>query len=360
MSISRMVLALLASTAAAVLALPVLALGLPFWITTVVVRALARRIEPRTASWSDITVFDAELGWRTRPHLDVYCVEERDDVFRVRTGADGWHGRGSIEDSEVVVVGDSHAFGYGIDADACFASVISRPRIKAIGAPGYNMVQELLLMRQVAPQLRGKGVVWFVYPGNDFYDNMAPSTHGYRMPFVREGRSDWEIVTRHLSQARWTASAGRAGEHHFPTLAALYAQTHLADRAYRACEFLIREGSDLCRGVGARLVVMLIPCPVALDAPGLALLRAKAHDPAGVDPDLPGRRIREICSATGVPFVDLGDFIDRSHFKPHDDHLTEAGHRILAGVIASTFFEATRAHSPACEETTPADGTRSS
>jgi hypothetical protein len=86
--------------------------------------------------------------------------------------------------------------------------VLASPRIKAIGANGYNMVQELLWMRRYAPQLAGKLVVWFVYHGNDLFDNLQPNVFQYRTPFVRErhdGRG-WEVVTEHVRRSPWVAT----------------------------------------------------------------------------------------------------------------------------------------------------------
>ena len=81
--------------------------------------------------------------------------------------------------------------------------------IKAIGAPGYSMVQELMLITQLAPRLGGKLVVWFIYPGNDLTDNLSPAmtTFGYRMPFLLESdiRGGWDIIASHVQPDRWFA-----------------------------------------------------------------------------------------------------------------------------------------------------------
>jgi hypothetical protein len=333
----RLGLAFGAAVVALVLALPVVALGLPFWLTALLVRVLAPRFQPSVARWSDMFIYDPVLGWRVRPDLDAHVSHVPDDVFRIRTGPDGWHGRGTIEDSDVVVLGDSHAFGYGVDADATFSAVSAKPRIKALGAPGYNMVQELLLLRSVQARLAGRMVVWLVYPGNDIYDNLSPAQPaGQRTPFLRQIEGGWEIVSRHLSPERWTASAGRGrGGEYFSTLAALYCSTHLAERAYAACAFLIEQAADVCERAGARLVVTTIPSPFVMEERGLALLRSRASQPQAIDPDRSDRELRASCDKVGVEFVALKEHLSRSHFKAIDDHLTEAGHRALADVIRS-------------------------
>lgn len=331
----RTVLAAAGALVATVLSLPVLIAGAPLWAVALATRLLARRLEPRVTDWRALFVFDPDLGWRVKGGIVAHCLERRDDVFRVETDADGWPGRETVAGSEVVVVGDSHAFGYGVDPERFFARLVPGVRVKAVGVPGYSMVQELLLMRRLAPDLRGKLVVWFVYPGNDLYDNLSPEMNGYRAPFVRrEPDGRWTIVTRHLSPEPWRASTGRRGRFYLPTLAAVHAPTALAERAYEAAAALLAEGREVCRRAGAQLVVMTIPSPLGLSPRGLA--RLAPHLPADTppDPEFPDRTIGEACERLGLPFVALRTVLRREHYKPEDDHWTEEGHRVVAGVLA--------------------------
>jgi hypothetical protein len=333
--LARPVLAAAGALVATVLSLPVLIAGVPLWAVALATRLLAHRLEPRVTDWRALFAFDPELGWRVKGGIVAHCLERRDDVFRVETDADGWPGRGTVAESQMVVGGDSHAFGYGVDPERFFARQVRGVRIKAVGVPGYNLVQELLLMRRLAPALRGKVVVWFVYPGNDLYDNLSPEMNGYRAPFVRrEPDGRWTIVTRHLSPEPWRASTGRRGRFYLPTLAALHAPTPLAARAYEAAAALLAEGREVCRRAGADLVVMTIPSPLALSPRGLA--RLAPHLPADTppDPEFPDRMIGEACAQLGLPFVALRTVLRREHYKPDDDHWTEEGHRVVAGVLA--------------------------
>ena len=73
--------------------------------------------------WTEIMTFDQQLGWRPRPDLDAHYLADRDDVFRVVTDHEGWPGTRSLDESAVVVIGDSFAFGYGVDAGKSFADL---------------------------------------------------------------------------------------------------------------------------------------------------------------------------------------------------------------------------------------------
>jgi len=329
-------------------AIPIVALGLPFWLTGLLTRALLPLCQPRMVPWQDLIAFHPILGWKAKPDLDAYCLEARADVFHVRTDPQGWPGRASVRESAVVVFGDSYAFGYGVDERASFWRAAPQLPVKSIGAPGYNLVQEVLLMRHFAPELGGKLVVWFIYLGNDLYDNLSPEMSGYRTPFVRKvnGEENWEIVTHHLSLARWSCSSGRQGSFRRQIAKALFSESLLAERAYSACEFLIRKGRDICRHAGAELVVMTIPSPGLLDGNHSQQPASQRGIASAIDPDYPDRRIGEICDKLRVTFVPLRGRLDDRHYKELDDHWNESGHRRVAQVLSDVYRDNLARRSP--------------
>ncbi len=334
-------LALLASGIALIVISPLLVIGLPFWLAIGLMRWTARQMEPSIKRWQDIFEFDPVLGWKAKGNLDCYVLEDRDDVFHVVTDQFGWAGRATIAESDVIVVGDSHAWGYGMDHAKAFFNLNPGMRIKTIGAPGYNLVQELLLLEQLASQLKGKLVVWFVYIGNDLSDNLNPEDEGYRAPFVRQvqGDSRWEIVTRHLSPAKWTCSNNFELRRVHAVLAALHSETSFAKRAYEACEFLLNRGSRLCRAAGAELVVLSIPAVETISEPRMQALCAAKSFHAPVDRNLPDRKLNEICTRLGIRYESLTSRLEVRHYKARDDHWTEEGHRQVAAVLWNLYSQ---------------------
>lgn len=337
----RNLLAAIASVTGMLLALPVLLLGAPFWIVGALTHRLAPVLSPRTIRGPELFVFDATLGWRAKPNLDCHCLEERSDVFHVVTDSQGWLGKSSLADSQLVVLGDSHAFGYGVDHEAAFYSLLNRDILtKAIGVPGYSLVHQVLQMERLAPQLRGKLVVLFIYIGNDLHENLLPEMGGYRNPFVRrtEGGT-WEIVTHHLSPAKWDLSRDSEPSDYFSILNALYNDTHLAERAYSACEFLLKKAHAISRRAVFPLVIMSIPAPwVLADQNGEVLTHMRRRYPALVDhPDIPDRKIGGICQDLDLPFVPLQAILTRSDYWERDDHLTTGGHRKVAAALLDVY-----------------------
>jgi hypothetical protein len=327
--------ALLAALLGGLLVLPLAAAALLLAGMARLTAWIAARLEPPHLAWNELIEFDPELGWKPKPMLDVHYLADRDpEVFHVVTDADGWPGRHGIEESEIVVFGDSFAFGFGVDAEKSFAAEGPGPRVKAIGAPGYNGVQELMLMQQLAPSLAGKLVVWLLYYGNDLYDNLSPEMSGYRTPFLaRSGNreAEWEIVNHHVTDEPWTSSGRRETARQ---LADLHSDTELARRAFSACAHLVEQAREACKHAGASLVVVGLPTPRVLSPRWLERIAAHASGERSLDPSLPDRELARICQQADVPFVAGRDHFTVGHYRPVDDHWNERGHRVMRELLS--------------------------
>jgi hypothetical protein len=336
----RTLLAVTAMVCGMVLSIPVILFSLPFWAVAFLTRVLPGPFEARPGSWQDVIEFDPAIGWRPKKNLNAYCGFEA-GTFHVKTDSQGWPGKASIAESKVIVFGDSYAFGFGVNAKELFSELNPKLSIKAIGAPGYNMVQQLILMHQLQSQLSGKLVVWFVYIGNDLWDNLQPNMRNYRMPFVRQvnGTSDWEIVTNHIKSTKWL--------HHFidnlrsaERFAGVFkGTTFLSHRMYSACEFLIGQGRDVCNQAGGRLLVMTIPSALQLNKKDWQRSVSCRSDGLLFDPNLPDQRIREICSKLRVCFAVGKEFLDVHHYIPGEGHWNERGHQRIADVLSDLYHE---------------------
>jgi hypothetical protein len=321
---------------------PVIAGLFVFALFAALVRFFVRFLEPRFVRWDELIEFEQETGWRSRANVRAHHIAE--DVYSVTTDADGWRGKSSVADSQIVVFGDSFAWGHGIDDKDFFCSLTDTVTVKPIGSSGYNMVQELLWMRRFAPQLGGKIVVWFIYFGNDLYENLVPDVSGYRTPFVRplNGTGSWEIVSSHISPKKWFYAAGSNGDRrdYYAKLAELCSRSFLSDRAYGACEYLLRKGRDLCRSSGAELLVMTIPDVTQMTATGNALLLRRGGDPDTFNPDFPDLRIGEVCDKLGIRLVRLKDHLSPEDYKKAGDcHWNASGHRKVADLLVQLHRE---------------------
>jgi hypothetical protein len=339
----RTVFAWTAALLGALLVLPVLLVMLPLWAVSACTRVLARLLEPNYLTRDQLIEFDPTVGWRPRANLKTHHLLV--DVFRIATDSEGWRGRWSLSDSDVVVFGDSFAAGYGVDDEHIFANLSSEPRIKPIGIGGYSMVQAFLWMKELAPSLSGKLVVWFIYLGNDLYDNLSPDLRGYRKPFLREvrGGGGWEICSDHVTREQWPiVRRPRKGHIHMGSLAELCSDTFLAERAFEACRFLISEGHRLCSRVGADLVVLTIPDTHQLSGAGQAYLKSLGPNLKGFDADLPDAKIASMCHTDGVRFIPGRSFLDVGCYKQNDCHWNVLGHRRVAKTLADLYASSRR------------------
>lgn len=332
MNIARLVVGAFAGIIGVVLALPAILLLVPIWWVDSLVRLFRRVLEPKPIPWEEVIEYAPEIGWKPKADISAHVLNFNRDTWQLTTDSDGWRGRGSVERADVVVFGDSYAFGYGVDDDAFFGDLPGDVRIKSIGSPAYSLVHSLMWMERMAWQLKGKLVVWFVYNGNDLADNIHPAQNQYRSPFVRfaAGDSHCELVTEHVDSSPWTLNTREGGMAAFIELCS---PTEQSRRAFEACDYLIRRANDVCREVGARLVVMSIPDLSYVSRLALARELEKSRRAAHFDEEVPDRELNAICDRAGLQFVPLAAHMDATDYLERDFHWSPRGHRKVARLI---------------------------
>ena len=351
MAFMQNIFAIIAILFGFLLVLPFLLVGLPFFgiaFLTRFFKTVSSRFLPKPVPWKKLIEYEPIIGWKPRPNMNTYV--QVDGMYQVSTDAHGWRGKAKLEDSDIVVFGDSYAFGYGVNDRDFFADLNRDVRIKSIGVNGYNMVQELLWMQRLSDRLKGKLVIWFIYFGNDLLENLTPNLDHYRMPFVRSLNStgQWEIVTKHVSPKIWTVTSKR---NYYARLAEICSRTPIAERAYSAGEFLIKQGQQICRKAGANLMVMTIPDITQISSRHMKLLKDRTPDPDTFDPDLPDQKIGEICRKLSIPFVPLKDHLKVDDHKKRDAHWNEKGHRRVSMVLEGIYRDYGRNRSAEAKKT---------
>lgn len=333
----RTVLAWLTAGAGLLLALPIVFMALPFWLVGGATRLIARALAGRAVGWEALIRYDARLGWAPKPNLRVRALDQVGNPFRVTTDEDGWRGRRDVDSADVVVFGDSFAFGNAIDDRRFFAEVLRRPRVKSIGAPGYNLVQSFQLMSGMGPRLRGKLVVWLIYLGNDLEDTLRPSMGGYRAPFLRPTQGGWKIEDRHLIESAFPIESRGTNYESFVDLCR--PGSYLGERARSACEHLIVRAKKVCDAAEAPLAILSVPDLSNLVQAQIqgVLTRSEIVD---FDADAPDRMLAEVCARHAVRFVPLRQHLEPGHYLTRDVHWNAAGHREVAGLLRRLWSEA--------------------
>ena len=283
----------------------------------------------RAAPWQDFVEFEPSIGWRLKANLNAYG--RADDLFRITTGPDGWRGKVSVKDADVVVFGDSYAFGHGADDGKMYSDFAGGLRVKPIGSDGYDMVQALLWMERYESDLTAKTVAWFVYYGNDLWENLLPAMGHYRKPYLRHSLDgDWQVATDHVDSEPWPFPASRS--YHEP-LAEICSDTTLSSLVESSCRALIDRAQQVCRSAGASLVVVGVPDRIQLTPRGRAKLESLAPEGTFLNALHPDQILEGICRDLGLRFVPLSAHLTAKDYLLQDIHWKVSGHRKVGALI---------------------------
>lgn len=137
---------------------------------------------------------DAVLGWRVLPDLDLVRRNADGEPWRITTDADGGrtpHRFRPDAKTRVLVIGDSFAFGEGVDVDARFDRRLEARRpelgIVNLGVMGYGTDQELLAARPFLDDLRPGDVLLVLTASNDLFDLLKRSHSARNKPWAELG-----------------------------------------------------------------------------------------------------------------------------------------------------------------------------
>jgi hypothetical protein len=138
---------------------------------------------------------DAQLGWTPLPNLDLVRRNANGESWHITTDAAGVRGPsawGDADHTRLLVLGDSFAFGEGVDLADRFDTLVQEriPRLAVVnlGVMGHGPDQQLIRARPWKSTLRRGDAVLLLTYGNDFYD-LAQTRHGGRSkPWVQEVR----------------------------------------------------------------------------------------------------------------------------------------------------------------------------
>lgn len=301
---------------------------------------------------------------------------EKPGSFRVRVRCNG---RG-LRDSEdhpylnpggterIAVLGDSFAWGFGVENEETFASVLeslgdNRETLN-FGANGYSNVQEIVRFESEGLKYRPDWAVLFV-TWNDLEDNFDDKRGGrpivevegeririINSPVRRPWKSHPKQWLRHNSRIfglleyanevvkwrmrEWRSRSKVPSKRRSPTdfsMREIYGSPGLSmDDAWRALEHLLTRLQSGARGAGGRLLVTYVPTREAVNASAFSTQ-------FGSDPDLdwnrPAHRLSRLCAELGIPYIDLLTAFRDSPESPDlflrkDGHWSAEGHAVAA------------------------------
>lgn len=137
--------------------------------------------------------YDPEIGPILSPNREgMFRTAEGDRFYSVKINADGFRG-GDLVDRQtpkIAVLGDSFIFGYGVDQEDVFSTILDKMTaadVINLGIGGTSLDQMYLLFTRYLATLTFSDVVLYISP-NDFEDLLHPVRYGISSPYlVRTG-----------------------------------------------------------------------------------------------------------------------------------------------------------------------------
>jgi len=150
---------------------------------------------------------DALTGWSVKPHLSMQRKNADGDLWTIRTDGRGFRGDSAWDPNRprAVILGDSFAFGEGVDLDDRFDTAIEELGYSVVntGVMGYGTDQQFLKAEPYMAQLgAGDAIIVLTYY-NDFHDVVRRQQASRAKPWyeIVDGRLRLhrpEITTREI------------------------------------------------------------------------------------------------------------------------------------------------------------------
>jgi len=258
--------------------------------------------------------YDPQLTYTLRPGRFVFRTREFANEYRVnRLGVRD--DEASLESPEIVVLGDSHAMGWGVEQDETFAQILeqrSGKRVLNAAVSSYGTVREMWMLDRIDTSKMQHLVVQ--YCGNDLGENEQ---------FQRDGRieiMDEANYRKHLS------SPATAGHYWFGMYTAYLVARAVESPAHAASSPGMDEAKAFVHAlVGAgQQKLDDVQVVVVLFAHHDVCKAVARHVRSAADLPSWARRLRILCA---------NDMMRDEYSFVLDDHWNARGHEALATAI---------------------------
>jgi len=290
----------------------------------------------------------------------------------------------------VVMLGDSYLFAEAVPYEKIFHRLINqkfaaknRPiELINMGVDGYGTVQEYLVYHHLAQKYHPDLVILFFYAGNDLTDNYPPRDYrpgarivdgelhlvpfeinpgkrNFLRDFLRKNVRIYSYLPDLLREAVNNWSAAMSGEVKKDRFESEQAQFNVAkdmtwtreilreeklDLRWRVTLAVIRKLADEVEKDGGRLALAVIPTITQVHDQywRQLLVDYRDFDTSGWDRFKPQKILDNFAQAEGLSYLPLSRKLaeaagttDEIFYGPKDFHFNEAGHAVVAQILAS-------------------------
>jgi hypothetical protein len=294
------------------------------------------------------------VGWTLAPGY-AGRFEGGDFAIAVAASADGLRDRdfgpkppGTVR---ILGLGDSFAFGWGVESDESLFKVLEkrldaaapgRYEVVNAGIPGFGTYESLQMLHWLAPRYDPDLVVLAFYEGNDYHNNGdAPRVRVIEDGYLRDAPASAGGPWRTLRGKSVLAALADAG------LSGLARKRRFASDVART-RALLGEMKASLDARGAPLVVLFIPDqdPESYRRP--APLRAYDRLASGLGAGEARQALRAYCGDHGIAWCALSARFEGedARLRLADTHFNARGHAEAAGELLTCL----RAHLPGAHE----------
>jgi lysophospholipase L1-like esterase len=290
-------------------------------------QALAARrywLEIDLIQWnSDCAQWDPELSYTLRPGKCTLSNPVRDNEYRINT-VGVRDDEESLIRPDVVVLGDSHTMGMGVEQDETYASQLERMlnlKVLNAGISSYGTARELGMLQRV-DRSRARFLL-IQYCSNDFEENREFIDNGGKLP---ARASEW---------FDGMVEASRSGRRYYPGRFIESSIFFVWDRLQVSLAARERNAEQSDQELKYFLDV-IERHPVDLSGMKIIIFQIESF-PNDADPsrleqvlaDYPKNRL------SGAQTVDVKTSLAPEHHIPLDGHMNALGHRRVAERLAS-------------------------
>ena len=285
---------------------------------------------------SQIYQFDDHLGWVARPNQS-YILRTYHN-YHVQTDSNGWRKSCSFDQADVIVIGDSFSFGIGVEPEQHFQHLNQDIDVKAIGLPGYNLVQEYLLLERHQEEMQNKLIIWLLFYGNDFYETIQANMMKYTTPYLKQKENKWKIIQAHLTQEYVPYLMDKHFMNYYGHLGLICSEEQQMNlKMMSAIKYLFTSIRKICKDVNSKLVVVGVPDvnqmtnfgKEKLDDHLKQLLPKSNYE---IDVSLPDKRLISMFKTLDIQFIPGSKFLVQDDYA-QDLHWNPQGHAKVANLI---------------------------
>lgn len=265
-----------------------------------------------------------ELGYTLKPGKFIFTEREFSNVYSINSlGVRDTEE--AIYQPEIVILGDSFAFGWGVNQDATFAKLIEhKTNCKTLNTsvPSFGTVREMLMLRQID---RSKlNCLIIQYCDDDYDENLRYYINGNR-PQIMRAETFSKLVAKH-SQIK-----------------PYFFGQYLLEKIKKKLDERKPQTAPLNPGIGldeADLFLHILKQNEDL----LKTLPIIVFEMNGINQTnhFTTSLKQKICANGNPPFIqaikllDMSHYLTRKDFYVLDSHLTAQGHVIVADVLYRT------------------------